>query len=113
MKDNKARKETLWQTEINEHDEQETIHHHYLNHQTRKKTNELFISELKAMNFENQINDFMLFISVYLHVNWKLKWFNHIAQMLTLKFQIWNFKEILNEIIKIKDDDVKSWIITN
>ncbi len=33
--------------------------------------------------------------------------------MLILKFQIWNFKEILNETIKIKDDDVKSWIITN
>ncbi len=33
--------------------------------------------------------------------------------MLTLKFQIWSFKEILNEIIKIKDDDVKNWIITN
>ncbi len=33
--------------------------------------------------------------------------------MLTLKFQIWNFKKILNKIIKIKDDDVKSWIITN
>ncbi len=33
--------------------------------------------------------------------------------MLTLKFQIWSFKKILNETIKIKDDDVKSWIITN
>ncbi len=33
--------------------------------------------------------------------------------MLTLKFQIWSFKEILNETIKIKDDDVKNWIITN
>ncbi len=65
------------------------------------------------MNFKDRIDDSMLFISVYLHVNWKLKWFSHIAQMLTLKFQIWSFKEILNEIIKIKDDDVKSWIITN
>ncbi len=33
--------------------------------------------------------------------------------MLTSKFQIWSFEEILNETIKIKDDDVKSWIITN
>ncbi len=33
--------------------------------------------------------------------------------MLTLKFQIWSFKKILDETIKIKDDDVKSWIITN
>ncbi len=33
--------------------------------------------------------------------------------MLILKFQIWSFKKILNETIKIKDDDVKSWIITN
>ncbi len=65
------------------------------------------------MNFKDRIDDSMLFISVYLYVNWKLKWFSHIAQMLTLKFQIWSFKEILNEIIKIKDDDVKSWIITN
>ncbi len=65
------------------------------------------------MNFEDWIDDFMLFISVYLHVNWKLEWFNYIAQMLTLKFQIWSFKKILNEIIKIKDDDIKSWIITN
>ncbi len=33
--------------------------------------------------------------------------------MLTLKFQIWSFEEILNEIIKIKNDDIKNWIITN
>ncbi len=33
--------------------------------------------------------------------------------MLTSKFQIWSFEKILNETIKIKDDDVKSWIITN
>ncbi len=33
--------------------------------------------------------------------------------MLTLKFQIWNFEKILNETIKIKNDDVKSWIIIN
>ena len=30
-----------------------------------------------------------------------------------MKFQIWSFKKILNEIIKIKNDDVKNWIITN
>ena len=78
-----------------------------------KKTNKLFIFELKVMNFEDRVDDLMLFISICLHVNWKLKWFNHIAQMLTLKFQIWSFKEILNETIKIKDDDVKNWIITN
>jgi len=73
----------------------------------------LFISELETMNFEDRINDSKLFISVCLHVNWRLEWSSHIAQMLTSKFQIWSFKEILNEIIKIKDDDVKSWIITN
>ena len=33
--------------------------------------------------------------------------------MLTSKFQIWSFEEILNEIIKLKDNDIKSWIITN
>ncbi len=33
--------------------------------------------------------------------------------MLTLKFQIWSFEEILNEIIKIKNDDIKNWIMTN
>ncbi len=33
--------------------------------------------------------------------------------MLTSKFQIWSFEEILDETIKIKDDDVKGWIITN
>ena len=33
--------------------------------------------------------------------------------MLTSKFQIWSFKKILNEIIKIKNDDVKNWIIIN
>ncbi len=65
------------------------------------------------MNFEDWIDDSMLFISVYLHVNWRLEWFSHIAQMLTSKFQIWSFKKILNEIIKIKDDDIKSWFITN
>ena len=69
LKDNKVCKETLWQTEINEHDEQETIHCCHLNHQTRKKTDELFISELEAMNFEDWVDDSMLFISIYLHVN--------------------------------------------
>jgi len=90
-----------------------TIRRCRLNHQTKKEINELFIFELEAMNFEDRVDDFMLFISVCLHVNWKLEWFSHIAQMLTLKFQIWSFKEILNETIKIKDDDIKSWIITN
>ena len=113
LKDNKACEETLWQTEIDKHDEQETIHHRRLNHQTRKKTEKLFISELETINFEDQIDDSMLFISICLHVNWRLEWSSHIAQMLTLKFQIWSFEEILNETIKIKDNDVKSWIIIN
>jgi len=113
LKDNKAREETLWQTEINEHDEQEIIHHHRLNCQIRKETDKLFIFELEIMNFEDRVNDSMLFISICLHVNWRLEWFNHIAQMLTSKFQIWSFEEILNETIKIKNDDVKSWIIIN
>ncbi len=69
LKDNKAHEETLWQTEINEHDEQETIHHCRLNHQTKKNLKKLFIFELEAMNFEDRVDDFMLFISVYLHVN--------------------------------------------
>ncbi len=113
LKDNKAREETLWQAEIDEHDEQETIHRRRLNRQTRKNLEKLFISELEAMNFEDRVNDFMLSISACLHVNRRLEWSSHIAQMLTSKFQIWSFKEILNETIKIKNDDVKSWFITN
>jgi len=108
LRDNKAHEETLWQAEINEHDEQETIHRRRLNRQTRKKTEKLSISELEVMNFEDRVDDFMLFISVCLHVNWRLEWFSHIAQMLTSKFQIWSFKKILNETIRINDDDVKS-----
>jgi len=113
LRNNKACDKTLWQTKIDEHDKQETIHYHYLNHQTRKETDELFISELEAMNFEDQVDDSMLFILICLHVNWRLKWFSYIAQMLTSKFQIWSFEEILNETIKIKNDDIKNWIITN
>ena len=113
LRDNKAREETLWQAEIDEHDKQETIHCRCLNRQTRKKTEKLFISELEVMNFEDRVDDFMLSISVCLHVNRRLEWSSHIAQMLTSKFQIWSFKEILNETIRINDDDVKSWIITN
>ncbi len=69
LRDNKTCEETLWQTEIDEHDKQETIHHCHLNCQTRKKTEKLFIFELEVMNFKDQVDDSMLFISVCLHVN--------------------------------------------
>ncbi len=113
LRDNKACEETLWQAEIDEHDEQETIHRRHLNRQTRKKAEKLPISELEVMNFEDRVDDSMLSISACLRVNRRLEWSSHIAQMLTSKFQIWSFEEILDETIRINDDDVKSWIITN
>ncbi len=113
LRDNKAREEALWQAEIDEHGEQEAIHRRRLDRQTRKDAEELPTSELEAMNFEDRVGDPMLSISACLRVNRRLEWSSHIAQVLASKFQIWSFEETLDEIIRINDDDVKSWIITN